>query len=148
MDRGPSGPRQPGLGLRWVPPCAGSRPRSLIAATCGLSSPNSATPVRDTLSARPAVAALFGLALGAGDLTCLRATLSPIGIAGTILIPGILGALLRLLFSASLRAFGNPVLNRRIGTTALSLIRAGRMPRSVICRRISGTVEVGQVGTT
>lgn len=93
------------------------------------------------------VAVLLGLVLIAGYLVFLRATLNSIGIVGMVLILGLLGALLWVLFSQGLLSFGNYTFNAWIVIFALSIVLAVGMYWSVIWRRMSGQVDVDEVDT-
>lgn len=93
------------------------------------------------------VAVLLGLVLIAGYLVFLRATLNSIGIVGMVLILGLVGALLWVLFSQGLLTFGNYAFNAWVVIIALSLVLSVGMYWSVLWRRMSGQVDVDEVDT-
>jgi hypothetical protein len=130
-----------GFFLRWIFAFV------LLVATYNPSFTSYSSWVGANFSTNMPVAVLLGLVLIAGYLIYLRATLSSIGIVGMILILGIVGALLWVMFSVGVLQFGNPTVNGWIVILALSLMLAVGMYWSVLWRRISGQVDVDEVDT-
>lgn len=128
-----------GFLLRWV--CA----FLLLAATFNPTEYNYVQWLRSYGAMNVSIAVLAGLVLLVGYIIYLRATLRSIGAFGMLLVLGLVGAGLWVLYDLGVLRLEDPSLNVWLALGALSLVLAIGLSWSIVRRALSGQADVDDV---
>lgn len=128
-----------GFLLRWV--CA----FLLLAATFNPTEYNYVQWLRSYGAMNVSIAVLAGLVLLVGYIIFLRATLRSIGAFGMLLVLGLVGAGLWVLYDLGVLRLEDPSLNVWLALGALSLVLAIGLSWSIVRRALSGQADVDDV---
>ena len=128
-----------GFLLRWI--CA----FALLAATFNPTEYNYVQWARSYGGMNMSVAVLAGLVLLVGYIIYLRATLRSIGALGMMLVAGLVGAALWVLYDLGVLRLDDPSMNVWIALGVLSFVLAIGLSWSIVRRALSGQADVDDV---
>ena len=113
----------------------------LVAATYNPTTINYFAWAQDNVDTRTSVTVFFGIVLLIGYVIYLRATFRSIGRWGMLLVAGLFGSMLWVLYDLGVLASGNTNLNIWMGLLALSLVLGTGLSWSIVRRAISGQID-------
>jgi len=128
-----------GFLLRWI--CA----FALLAATFNPTEYNYVQWARSYGGMNMSIAVLAGLVLLVGYIIYLRATLRSIGALGMMLVAGLVGAALWVLYDLGVLRLDDPSMNVWIALGVLSFVLAIGLSWSIVRRALSGQADVDDV---
>ncbi len=88
---------------------------------------------------------LFGLLLFIGYVIYLRATFRSIGVFGILLVAGVFGALIWVLYDFGILSLDNRGFNVWLGIIVLSLVLGIGLSWSIVRRRLTGQADMDDV---
>ena len=118
---------------------------ALLAATFNPTPYNYVTWVRDFGGMNLSIAVLLGILLAIGYIIYLRATLRSIGVVGMLLVAGLVGAGLWVLYDLGILRLDNASFNVWLALGALSFVLGIGLSLSHVRRAISGQSDVDDV---
>ena len=117
----------------------------LLAATYNPTQWNFVRWALENWQAQLPLTVLLGLVLLVGYIIYLRATLRSIGLLGMVLVLGLFGSVLWVLWDFGLVDLTNPGLATWVGILALSLVLGVGLSWSIIRRRLTGQLDTDDV---
>ena len=117
----------------------------LLAATYNPTQWNFVRWALENWRAQLPLTVLLGLVLLVGYIIYLRATLRSIGLLGMVLVLGLFGSVLWVLWDFGLVDLTNPGLATWVGILALSLVLGVGLSWSIIRRRLTGQLDTDDV---
>jgi Na+/melibiose symporter-like transporter len=128
-----------GFLLRWIFAFA------LLALTFNPTEYNYVQWVRSYGGMNVSIAVLAGLVLLVGYIIYLRATLRSIGALGMLLVTGLVGAALWVLYDLGVLRLDDPSMNVWLALAVLSFVLAIGLSWSIMRRALSGQADVDDV---
>ena len=129
-----------GFLLRWFFAFA------LVAATYNPSPYNYTNWASTNFKAETPLALFMGIALIVGYVIYIRATLRSIGPLGMLLVMGLVGSLLWVLYDWGVLSVENTDLNVWMGLFSVSLVLGTGLSWSIVRRALSGQIDDTDVG--
>jgi len=128
-----------GFALRWLAAFV------LLALTFNPTDFNYIRWATENSSSQLPLVILFGLLLFIGYVIYLRATFRSIGVFGILLVAGVFGALIWVLYDFGILSLGNRGFNVWLGIIVLSLVLGIGLSWSIVRRRLTGQADMDDV---